>query len=87
MEQTEIEALMRKWKPGDRCVAAVDIFYTWANVEIPEGTRGTVQRVDRSGVPWVRWDANASWQGHHGAPKFVDFPTGPHSLQPEPKPL
>lgn len=60
MEEAQLERLLWVWKPLDRCVAALDIFYAHTGVTIAEGRRGTVRSVPHSGVAIVAWDGSIS---------------------------
>lgn len=63
MSSADVERLLRTFKPGDRVVAALDIYYAAHGVDVRAGTAGVVVAdVERpavrlvTGVVLVRWD-------------------------------
>ena len=69
------ERLTRVWRRGDRCVAVLDIFYAAGGLEVAQGTRGTVKKLNGA-VVYVAWD---------GKPEGPPWATSPENLDPLPE--
>jgi hypothetical protein len=86
MDPQQLDALMREWHHGDRCVATMNIFYAWLPLEIPEGSTGVVVSVSGARVPRIHWDLlddgafRKRWTRNLPLPDAV--PTSPDSIGP-----